>query len=639
MSGINILRRLLLTDAVKKSGQASGIMSIGDSVRKLADKRLQSYLLSAQKQGVDLDKLSEQEIKYMLELNKPKAPRVFSNEEAYKFLKQFLSQGKGKSEVVKFPKDKIKDVTKAKSRPPETEIIKGIETTKGLGDLFPKQLEKTVTVRTVIEDIKKLKPIESMKETNRVLKGEGKYKNLSKADREKIANDESVNDHIFERNIIDETEDFADGGVAGLLGERQNFSMGRRAFLKLMGAAGAGIGAAKAGLGSLFKGSKPIVKDLTSVPIENAEGMPAWFKPLVNRVIKEGVETTKLPPNKGGAYLDRQIVHSAKLGEGQGVRVYQNLDDQTIRVEYQSVDNMGGIDDVVSLDYTAPQVIKPPIIQSGKLSGYGKGVKTKPEFSAEEAFPHGTTGDYKDITMEGSNVVNKVKDLYSDTSALKQFGTNKTLSKKELEIAKQKRQRVNEINNDLHEQNQLLPEPPDYDDFASGGRVPMFLGGGLTAGKGLLRQILRHHEKTGTTGLKGSEMLKLVNPKQFNEMLNSPEGIPSIAREMIKKYKKEMKADRIGAVDHSLGLAKKMKKGKINIAEIKEQAIKDLVEKKGLDKKMVEDLIDIFAAQKIKELPKVTDEGILELETILKNLSTEGRKLNASGGLAKMLGE
>ena len=639
MSGINILRRLLLTDAVKKSGQASGIMSIGDSVRKLADKRLQSYLLSAQKQGVDLDKLSEQEIKYMLELNKPKAPRVFSNEEAYKFLKQFLSQGKGKSEVVKFPKDKIKDVTKAKSRPPETEIIKGIETTKGLGDLFPKQLEKTVTVRTVIEDIKKLKPIESMKETNRVLKGEGKYKNLSKADREKIANDESVNDHIFERNIIDETEDFADGGVAGLLGERQNFSMGRRAFLKLMGAAGAGIGAAKAGLGSLFKGSKPIVKDLTSVPIENAEGMPAWFKPLVNRVIKEGVETTKLPPNKGGAYLDRQIVHSAKLGEGQGVRVYQTLDDQTIRVEYQSADNMGGVDDAVHLEYKAPQVIEPPIIQSGKLSGYGKGVKTKPEFSAEEAFPHGTTGDYKDITMEGSNVVNKVKDLYSDTSALKQFGTNKTLSKKELEIAKQKRQRVNEINNDLHEQNQLLPEPPDYDDFASGGRVPMFLGGGLTAGKGLLRQILRHHEKTGTTGLKGSEMLKLVNPKQFNEMLNSPEGIPSIAREMIKKYKKEMKADRIGAVDHSLGLAKKMKKGKINIAEMKEQAIKDLVEKKGLDKKMVEDLIDIFGAQKIKELPKVTDEGILELETILKNLSTEGRKLNASGGVARLLGE
>ena len=60
---------------------------------------------------------------------------------------------------------------------------------------------------------------------------------------------------------------------------------------------------------------------------------------------------------------------------------------------------------------------------------------------------------------------------------MKQFGTNKTLSKKELEIAKQKRKRVNEINNDLGEQDQLLPDPPDYDDFASGGRVP-FKGGG-----------------------------------------------------------------------------------------------------------------------------------------------------------------
>ena len=184
IKGLQTLYNLILKDVVKGSGQASGIMSIGGDVRKLADKKLQRYIDSAKKQGVDLDKLSEQEIKYMIELNKPKAPQVFSNEEAYKFLNQFLSQGKkGKGEVVKFPKDKIKNVTKAKSRPPETEIIGGIQTTRGLGDLFPKQIKKTVTVRTVIEDIKKLEPIEAMKEANRVLKGEGRYKNLSKADR------------------------------------------------------------------------------------------------------------------------------------------------------------------------------------------------------------------------------------------------------------------------------------------------------------------------------------------------------------------------------------------------------------------------------------------------------------------------
>ena len=130
-------------------------------------------------------------------------------------------------------------------------------------------------------------------------------------------------------------------------------------------------------------------------------------------------------------------------------------------------------------------------------------------------------------------------------------------------------------------------------------------------------------------------------------MLDRPEGIPSIAKEMIEKYTKEMKADRVGAVDHALRIAKKMKKSKVNVAKIKEQAIKDLVEEKGLDKKMVEDLVDIFGAQKIKELPNVTDEGILELENIIKNLATKDRKLNATGGrvslsaggLAGMLGE
>ena len=128
---------------------------------------------------------------------------------------------------------------------------------------------------------------------------------------------------------------------------------------------------------------------------------------------------------------------------------------------------MGGIDEVVYLEYKG----------SKEVATKKGSVKTKPTFEANEAWPHGTTGDYKDITMEGTNTVGKVDDLYSDTSALKQFGTGKDLSKKELAIAKQKRKRVNEINNDLAEQDQLLPEPSPPDDFASGGRVP-FVGGG-----------------------------------------------------------------------------------------------------------------------------------------------------------------
>ena len=47
MSGINILRRFLLKDAALGSGQASGIMSIGGDVRKVAEKKLQRYIDSA----------------------------------------------------------------------------------------------------------------------------------------------------------------------------------------------------------------------------------------------------------------------------------------------------------------------------------------------------------------------------------------------------------------------------------------------------------------------------------------------------------------------------------------------------------------------------------------------------------------
>ena len=99
-------------------------MSIGKDVRKLADKKFQRYVTTAQKQGVDLDKLSEQEIKYMLELNKTKAPKVLSNEDAVAFLNQFLKQNE-KGKVIK-------------------------------ADFGKPFAEEVVTVDSVITDIKKL---------------------------------------------------------------------------------------------------------------------------------------------------------------------------------------------------------------------------------------------------------------------------------------------------------------------------------------------------------------------------------------------------------------------------------------------------------------------------------------------------
>ena len=67
---------------------------------------------------------------------------------------------------------------------------------------------------------------------------------------------------------------------------------------------------------------------------------------------------------------------------------------------------------------------------------------------------------------------------------------------------------------------------------------------------------------------------------------------------------------------------------------------------KGVDrataKQMAENLAEMVADQSSlsqKAVPKVTDQGLLELENIGKNLATQNRKLNASGGIARMLGE
>ena len=227
--GLQALYNLLLKDVVKGSGQASGIMSIGKDVRKLADKKLQTYITAAQKQGVDLDNMSEQEIRYILELNKPKAPKVYSNQEAAKYLEMFLNQNK-KGDVVDLTGKKLDTSQGIMGGKSVKELMESGQVQKGTQglkksdkvvkrEMFEEANEKfnktdeVVTVDSVITGIKKLEPIEAMKEANRVLKGEGRYKGLSKADQETIVNDETVTDHIFERDP--DPEDFAQGGRVG----------------------------------------------------------------------------------------------------------------------------------------------------------------------------------------------------------------------------------------------------------------------------------------------------------------------------------------------------------------------------------------------------------------------------------------
>ena len=668
---------------------------------------------------------------------------------------------KEEGQVIEFPKDKITDWTKSQSRPPETEIIGGIQTTRGLGDLFGKQLEKAIkktkATPKVVERSMPADDYYNFKEEwfgkiiantdddiNTFLKkginqADERFVTLSKDQRKdfldmveyrlKHGNEKFMNDsEMFFGYKKNGRKPHEYGGLAGMLGEstyqdedhrvpyneggsisnvlppdfdelnhdelmhiikllqtgeipqfadggRIGFKLGgidkaRRLFLQAMGAGAAGIGAAKTGLFGLLKGSKSTaVKNLTQIPIKDAKGMPPWFKPLVNRIIKEGEDITKLPPNKGGAFLDRQIVHSKKLGEGKTVRVYQTLDDQSIRVEYETAENMGGApQDTIHLEYKAAEEVEPILAQHMDPKNPkgpwlpNKAQKTEPTFEASEPWPRGTTGDYKDITFDGENRVNEVKDLMSDTSTLKQFGTNKALSKEELKIAEQKRKRVNEINNDLGEQDQLLPDPPDYDGYASGGIIGLNKGGPLTtqaliqlymsegmsqeeaeaaasASSNLPWNILTEKAEGGRVGMlfgggvwktiiKNLAKEKGVPPSTYLAVTNY-KTLPEEVRKIISKADFEkMKESRIEMFENWVEMAKTRQRFLKNIEEGKKGSPHAAPIFEHLEKSF-----------KSPVPSGVTDKDILQGEYILKNLKTKGRKLNASGGLAHMIGE
>jgi hypothetical protein len=73
-----------------------------------------------------------------------------------------------------------------------------------------------VTAEKIILDMKNMDPMDAMKEANKVLKREGKYKNLKEEDVERIMED--TNDFIFGRDIPEDPEDFATGGRVGMVG-------------------------------------------------------------------------------------------------------------------------------------------------------------------------------------------------------------------------------------------------------------------------------------------------------------------------------------------------------------------------------------------------------------------------------------
>ena len=191
------------------------------------------------------------------------------------------------------------------------------------------------------------------------------------------------------------------------------------------------------------------------------------------------------------------------------------------------------------------------------------------------------------------------------------------------------------------------PIDDDTGDFATGGRVGYFMGSQFPKGLAALREMLQYMGKKSDRVKNPSDVLKMVNPKSLNAMLEDPrlqgkvnvkEGI--LASDTVKNFQSKMGEDRVQLVKDMLSAAKNIKKADTNQIKLKNEIIEDLI-KKGVDRGMAEEMATTMSrlaedmAGKFKDTPKLTDEGILELENVLKNMETGGKKkrdLNADGG-------
>ena len=186
----------------------------------------------------------------------------------------------------------------------------------------------------------------------------------------------------------------------------------------------------------------------------------------------------------------------------------------------------------------------------------------------------------------------------------------------------------------------------DPEDLATGGRVGFFMGSKFPKGLATLREMMKFFSKGGDQARTGSEMLKMVNPKQFNRLLEDPniagkfdvkQGIG--APELIRRMQDETAQGRAMMIEEILSAAKNIRKADVGASQNRQEIVEEMINR-GVDRETAEAMADTIvrmaeATVGKKTTPKLTDEGIMQLENILKDMQTGGkdkRSLNADGG-------
>ena len=208
------------------------------------------------------------------------------------------------------------------------------------------------------------------------------------------------------REIIEDVrkmfpEDMAQGGRAG-------FSMGRRAFLKLMGGAVAGIGALKTGALKMFgKGAAPVVEKTA----EAASGAPSYFFDLVEKIKLFG-KRSKVGPQE----RVNEFTYTGK--DGSDYVMTEDIVTGDIKI---TKDKLGGAN-YGDMSYDTIEDRTEMVFRKGQMDETTKGKKPPDEYEEYkvEFDQDGTAADATDIDEISKSEI--IKEVSDDAPSIKKAG-------------------------------------------------------------------------------------------------------------------------------------------------------------------------------------------------------------------------
>jgi hypothetical protein len=198
---ISLLRRLLMKEAVKDTAGSSGIMSINKNIAAKVDQQVQRYVNDAMRQGVDLDTLSPEQLKMIVQMNKPKPPRVIAADSL---------EGRGITEALLGKRGEVVDFPQKRSFKQEIDdMIKDGTITKGARGM---KKSKKIQDREMFQDANKRLKTEAQLKAEMEASNKKAVKNLG--NKRQLTEDE-YQDFLDEVGGADQLEAYDFDGTVG----------------------------------------------------------------------------------------------------------------------------------------------------------------------------------------------------------------------------------------------------------------------------------------------------------------------------------------------------------------------------------------------------------------------------------------